>query len=580
MSDNFNIDEKNNRSNNTLHFISKLPLTRKYLFILILLVSGKLYSQININGFCNVEKIPVNDGYNSIFTADFNSDYITDILLYNSSKNRIMFIYSNNGKPFNRKKEQFSYFPISDIKYIKTSNQKEKKFFFVSREERLVGLNTINRFLTFKLMTKLKLNSYPTKILVTEKNYIGEPNLFVYGSAYNGISTFEEKNNLLKETRVFSNSLFSILFPFDINYDGFDDIIGFDILKNTIMLFDKTFTDKLLLIRPIKIEKKINHLSATDVNNDDFVDLIYSHTNGFDILMGDSVSSFSSSLTYKTNITPDKFLLEDVNGDGIKDIVFISKDRKSVYISFSISARSFKQPVLLFSDLEFSDLAIISEKSRVKLVVSSSNGNVYIVTKFSIVNKSAKIFFGEPVAAAFFDYKKDGIPALCFVDKVENQLKIISGSKLFNLSELFSFQLSAMPNRIKVDDTDTIYTDFFLFSDSNRVIEFFRLNLKENKQTHKEIIYSHLPINYLEIENFKNNGFNNFKVYSLLKDEESLQSFSFQKNRYVLTDKVVQPVTNLKKYSENNLSDKFKNRRKKYFLEINEKEKCLDLRIK
>ncbi|MBN2571397.1 MAG: VCBS repeat-containing protein [Ignavibacteriales bacterium] len=561
------------------HFSHKL-IIKKGFFILFFLVISNLYPQININGFCNFQKISVNQGYNSILTDDFNRDYITDILLYNTSRNKITFILGDEGKNFKKKMEKFSYYPVSDIKFIKTLNKDERKFFFVSREERLAGLNTINRFSTFYLLTKIKLSSYPSKILITGKNYFGKKDVYVYGPSYKGISTFEEKKNLLKEKQVFPEGLFSSLLSVDINYDGFDDIIGLDILKNTIMLFDKSFTDKLLLIRPIRIENKINHFNASDLNNDSFIDLVYSHSNGFDILVGDSVSSFTTSLTYKTSVIPDKFIIEDVNGDGYKDIIFITRDKNSLYISYSSGAKSFSQSVLMIKDNELSDLSLIKEKNKTKLVVLSNKGNVFVVTKFISLEKSAKLFFGEPVACSFFDYLKDGIPDICFVDKIENQLKIIYNHKLFNLSNLLNFRLSSNPTRIVVDDIDSVFTDFYLFKDSSKVIEFYRINIGENKLLHKENIYSSLLINYLELENTANNNFKNFKTYSLLDDNEKIQSFSFQKNKYLPSNIISQKVVDKKKYSDNNLNAKFKSRRKKYYLKINQEEKCLEIDIK
>lgn len=466
-------------------------------FISFLYLSN-LSAQIPINGFCRYREFPVKPNYTKIFPIDYNFDGYRDLLIYNSTSNKYATLISDSKSNFSSASEKFTSSAIEDI-HIFSIGTAEKKFLIASRKTKQVALATFSKNGMMFLSNRVKFRGFPSSIDVSDINDDGKPEGLVCGSTLNGLYLLSEKNKTLKETKIVEGKIFSSASFIDLDYDSFADIAAIDQLSNSIILY---YNDKFGIYREsrsIGLDGDVNEFKTADLNSDGFTDLVFVKRNQFEVLLGDSVSSFQKKIFISTPVRPDKYSILDFNGDGFNDIAFINTETGSLYISFAQGTNKFYPPVLYMKKSGLVDLSAYIDRTGKKLAVLSSDGKVYLINTIGIDDSSFSITAGSnPIAGNTFDFLNDGYKGLCFIDEGDQSLKLFMSERRNLFRTYFSIPLAVSHSNILVDDSQAKIKTFYCFSKGESTIEIIKMNLESYKYS-KLALYTDKPIEDLKL---------------------------------------------------------------------------------
>ena len=466
-------------------------------FISFLYLSN-LSAQIPINGFCKYREFPVKPNYTKIFPIDYNFDGYRDLLIYNSSNNKYATLISDSKSNFSHASEKFSSSDIEDI-HTFSSGTAEKRFLIASRKTKQVALATFSKNGLMFLSNRIKFRGFPSSIDVGDINEDGKPEGLVCGSTLNGLYLLGEKNKTLKETKIVEGKIFSSASFIDLDYDSFVDIAAIDQLSNSIIIYYNDKFGNYRESRSIGLDGDVNQFKTADLNSDGFTDFVFVKGNQFEVLLGDSVSSFQKKIFINEPVRPDKYSILDFNGDGFNDIAFINAQTGSLYISFAQGTNKFYPPVLYMKKSGLVDLTAYIDRSGKKLAVLGSDGKVYLINTVGINDLSFSITAGDnPTGGNTFDFLNDGYKGFCFIDEGEQSLKLFMSERRNLFRTYFSIPLAVSHSNILVDDTHSKIKTFYCFSKGGRSIEIIKMNL-ENYNYSKLAIYTDQPIEDLKL---------------------------------------------------------------------------------
>ncbi|MBI9070828.1 MAG: hypothetical protein JEY94_04480 [Melioribacteraceae bacterium] len=304
--------------------------------ILLLLIFSSPQGQISVNGFCGVDIYKTDPGNNGIFSFDINQDGIKDYMLFGADEKRVTIHFSKNKETLENGLTKFFYYPITDITRFKKLDNKDQAHVFISRKEMLAGLISFTKYGTIKLLNQFEFESYPGNVVAEDIDNDGKLEVLVYGEAFDGISVLRENKYVLEEDKIFENHLLSNLIFTDLNFDDSNDIIAYDIVSESLVMLYNDGLGNFELKRTVPLNEQLLHLKFDNINKDDYTDLIYSTNSGFTVIEGDSV--FSCGQKYKIPVSdpPSKFLYNDFNNNGQKDLAYINQSKSALRFNFSI----------------------------------------------------------------------------------------------------------------------------------------------------------------------------------------------------------------------------------------------------
>jgi len=453
-----------------------------------------LSAQVPINGFCKYREFSSKPGYNRIFPSDFNNDGVRELLLSNITSNKYTLLYPDTKSNSNPAIEKNFSSSISGIQLLSSENS-GKKYLIVSRKNRFAGLASISKSGSPSISSKLKYDGYPSsydvgKVFGPTSHSAG----LLSGNSMNGMSLIYENNKGLIEKRISKDKVFSYSLFIDLDYDSFSDIAAVNSMKNSIELYYNNQLGDFSLARSINLDGQIAEFKAADLNSDGFTDLVYIKNNRFEILLGDSVSSFRNKMVLDTPVKPDKYAILDFNGDGYNDIAYINTEKGELYIAYGKGANSFYPPVLYMIKPGLVDLAAYIDRTGKKLAVLSSEGKVYLITQIVLTDELFSISLGgKPGTINSFDYLNDKYKDICFIDEDENALKILLSERRNLCRIYYSIPLSGKYDNILIDDSRAKWKTFYCWSKAGYTIELVRINF-ENQKHYQKVQYTAGPI--------------------------------------------------------------------------------------
>src|SRR4030042_3281349 len=348
------------------------PVRKVFIFFFLLpLLVSKLSAQIPINGFCQLHSIDTKQGYTKFITLDYNGDSYSDLLLFGRDGKKAIIHQGEKKEILGNTVEKFSYYSVSEIVPLDRSTSPNRFYIFVSRKDRMVGLVSFTKYGTIQLMNQKKLESYPGCISVGDVDNDGKNEALISGSNFDGLSILEERNYILRETKIVKNKIFSEARFIDLDYDGYSDIVAGDLFTHSIVFLYNNQFNEFREYRSINVGEEIRNLRAVDLNTDGFRDILYSSGSGIEILLGDSVSTFEKRITLKTKVYPDSFIISDCNRDRINDLAYLNRTSGDLYISYSKSGEEFYEPIHLFHQEGLVDLKAFRNSAENYLAVLS-----------------------------------------------------------------------------------------------------------------------------------------------------------------------------------------------------------------
>ncbi|MEO8399418.1 MAG: VCBS repeat-containing protein [Ignavibacteriaceae bacterium] len=459
----------------------KIELNKTDILFIVLFLSQNIFSQIPLNGFCKYSSIPVDSGYNSFFTLNYNDDSYTDLFLYNSNNKKTVSLSGDNN---NFDKENVHDLPIeiTKLQNFFDKNGKTKSYSFTSRKSRQIGLIKFDEKGRPEITSKLELNSYPENISVGDINNNGADEMLISGSNFEGLSVIFKKEDKLKEKKIIDKSIFSNAVLTDLSNDGYLDIAAFNVLTNSINFFYNSGNSNFKKVRSIQLNERISSLHSTDLNFDSYSDLIFVKGNAIDILYGDFSSAYQKEIILSTKNFPDKLTFGDFNKDGKIDIAYINFSESTLSIFFAKDDFEYYPELVYLKKENIKDMVPYYSKFISGLALLSSRGEIFTVTNLASISESPNITAGAlPISIKNFDIDNNGIIDIAYLDKYTKTLNLLVRNSAGIPSSFYIFPLYESEEEILIDNSFVDKKTFYCYSPDKKLIEVLDINFLNNK---------------------------------------------------------------------------------------------------
>ena len=464
------------------------------------LLSQIIYPQIPFKGFCKLNSFSVDSGFTKIFSFNYDQNEHSDLLIYNPLQKKAALYDGISGTKFILKEMLQLPLELSTIEPIIIPNKMIESFAFTSRKSRSFGIYNFNTSGKVKLVSQIKLDSYPENISVT-KNYEDDSQLFLLsGNSFDGLSTISSKNNQLIEKKIYANRPFQNAQFIDLNSDGYEDIAALNSIDNKLHFFYNNSRDEFNELRTLRINDDVLSMRIFDINYDQYKDIIVSTKSNIQIYFGDATSSFAKTIYIQTTYPADKFIIGDFNHDGFFDINYLSVDEGIVSTIFAKDFNMFFPEIIQQKKKGIVDVIPFFSKFIYGAAYLNQDGEVSILSTVKSMTDNQKIAIAiEPDLIAPFDHINNGIIDLVFTDEFDRKIKFIIRSAAGLPEKYFAVDLYEEHNRILEFSNDKSKKTFFLYSVNKKVIEAIEVDF--NKYNFKrKIHYAEGPIQDIKIK--------------------------------------------------------------------------------
>ncbi len=523
------------------------------LLTLLLLFPVKLYSQTLINGFCEYNSTSIDSGFNSITPFIFvkSNHPIQSLVTYSKNKRQIdLYDYTKHKK--------FDFQNVLSLRgnpsSIKVLNRKTNSFVYSSRKSRTVGIFKIIDNKRIYFISDISFNSYPQNLSISDLNNDGANEILVSGSAFNGLSVLFSDANKIYEKKIAQNSIYSQAVFADINSDSLSDIIGFNLLSDSLDFFYNQGDSTFYKARSISLDGKIGCLISKDLNKDSYPDIIYSEDNTIHILFGDFRNSYTDEATLNTDYSPDKLVVGDFNNDGKSDIAYLDTTQGIISIFFAKDKNDFYSEYPIMENENIKDIDVSRIDDRAVLFGLTKGGEIFSISHMEDYSKSSQMVFTQrPSNLTLFKYNKS--TNYCLIDNSVNKLKIILTGANSIPKTVYSLPLIEDKSNVIVTKIFPNTFGFFCYDIGSKMIEFYLVNFVTksiskrivyatneiydmdaltNKNGIDGIIYSYMGENKFGVAELKNvsNKFQDEKIFEL--DENVLASKIFLKEKKIV----------------------------------------------
>ncbi len=490
----------------------RIELSIAEILFCLLFLNQNNYPQIPINGFCKYNSIKTDSGYTSFFSLNYNSDSYADLFLFNSNDKKCVSLLGDNNGSFTKEHKYELPFEISRFQSITEKNGMIKNYAFASRKTRTVGILRFDKKGKPEIESKIELKSYPENLSVGDIENNGQMEMLVSGSSFEGLSILFEQNKKLIEKKIIDKTVFSSAVLTDLSNDGDLDIAAFNVITNSINFFYNIGDNNFNQVRSIPENGKIYSLISSDINSDDYVDLIFVKGNSINILYGDYTSSYDESLILPTKNFPDKIAIGDFNKDGKMDIAYINKNESTLSVFYAKGDFEFYPEMAYLQSEGVTDLIPYYSKFIDGVALLCSNGKIITLTRLASISGKPDLAVGvAPSSIEYLDLDSNGIIDIAFIDKYSNNLKLITRNNAGVPSKIYSYKLHDEHNNIFIDNSFPLEKTFYCYSMNKRLIEVLDINFSDGSIKRTEL-YS--PGNILDLKYKKGTEKNNiFVVY-------------------------------------------------------------------
>ena len=502
------------------------------LFLSFILINN-VCAQTPIKGFCRYSEIQVPPDQTNFSAVDYTFDGYRGFIVYNNlEKKYAALTYDPKSKIFKPSWKNIAFFPgkflgLGEIK------KGERIFAFSSRRDRIAGKLAFSKNGSLSFLSKIKFDSYPENIDVSDIDKDGKKEILVSGPAFNGLSIINESKKQLSEMKVVENRLFKYAAFIDLDFDSFPDIAAVDLLTNSLCFFYNDQSGGFTEQRSFVLDSDAANFQLADLNSDGFDDILFLQNGKIKALLGDSVSTFQKKEIFDPGIKIDKYAVFDFNGDGYNDIAFLNTDEGILGISFAESTVKFYPPLIYFKRKGAVDLTAFVDRGGRKLAILDKTGKIYLIDKIISGDDTFTVAAGlKPGVIGTFDYLNDRSFDLYVIDEQSQQIGfyLSARSNLFN--GYFGLNLSQNHVRVAVDDIDPNVKTFCCYSPGERMIEIVRADFTEEKFS-KRILYTDGPIEDLKLSSDKSKDRQTIFVLVNSTKKLSMQSFEFHDFRYM-----------------------------------------------
>lgn len=501
--------------------------------LLSLLFLLPLQAQININNFCYYNSLSTSASSNKIIVYDYTMDDFPDIVLLNGLEKNVIEIKGENNLFAGKPHEKFFFYPISELKKLNYKEGSGDIFIFVSRKERICGLLSFTKYGTLQLLHQTTFDQYPEKIIVGDTDNDDKNEAIIFGSNFKGLVLLEEKDFVFHRKSIASDRVFSEAQFVDLDYDGFLDIVAYDLFAGKISFFYNDQEGNFFDYRELETTSVIKNLKVDDFNLDGYNDLLFHSGNELSIFQGDSVSSYSNKRIIEFDEELIDYEVADFNLDGLKDLAIIDSE-SNLKVKFSASADSLLEAITYFRKEGLIDLAIYNKGKKRGLIVLSENGELYSIFNYIMDKSKIQLSIGtRPSVINSFRYSDSYYQDICFLDNDDGKLKLLlrgnSGIFLKYMEILLSYDYS----NIIIPKNQKPLTTFFFYTPGEKLIGRVQADLSTATYK-KEKFYSYKPISEIRIEETREGQ----TAYALLYENNvvELKKYFFESESTVIEE--------------------------------------------
>jgi len=484
-----------------------LKTGRNYSFLLLFLIlSQNIYSQIPINGFCEYNTYKVPSGYDRCLSVDIDNDSYSEIILYSSSKKKIAIISGLMTGNNLLIKEYSLPFEISQLEPL----IKRNRYVFSSRQNRLLGLLKISMDEKPKVISKLEFDSFPENVNVGNVNNYDVEEFLISGSGFDGISLIYQYKGRLGESKIIGGASFCFSTFIDLSNDGFYDIVTCNLLERSLQFYYNDGEGNFNLVRSLPSDTKFYSINSYDVDNDTFEDLVVSNSGSITILYGDFQSSYKEKVVIQVEHIPEEVLPGDFNRDGFTDIAYMDYTYGTISVIFGNGGKEFYDEILYRKEIGLTDV----HQSNDDLRFLSDDGQLSSIKRFRGSAKNINFVPAvNPTAIQYFDFAKDGVADICFIDSYKSELDLLIRDKKGIPSLYYAMPVSSDYEKIIAEVITSAENIFYCFTKGNRLLEIIKTDF-ENKTIERKQLYSPGDIQDLKVNRIDSTLTNIFVTYN------------------------------------------------------------------
>ncbi len=493
-------------------------------------------TQTMLNNFGVSKIFKTYPGYTKFSFIDYNSDGIDDLILYGNQSKNFVLHQGLADSTFGPAEKKFFFFPIDDFKWFNTSENGKNFYIFVSRNKRIAGIVSFTSNFSLRLLNQIDFNSYPSSVDILDLNNDSKNEAIIFGPNFNGIDLVELNGFRLSITPELEQNVFRDVALIDFNNDDYEDFVAVDILNSSINFIENYSDYEIAEKRKITFNEPLFNIKQMYYNNDDFVDLAVSKEGGIEILLGDSVYSYSQKVKFNYGFTPGKFEINDFNQNGFKDIAIVNKLNNEVIID--LYNKDSHDAINYFLD-GITDMKYLKNKINNSILLLSKNG---VIQKIGSENKWGKDFNFSVGGNPKFIYVKRSSSTndkIIVADQINNSVSILNKDESGKFTKIIKDKFVNANSSFCWSPKTNLFAGYTI---NNRLIEIRSLEQKQKSPSQQNFIYTANPIEQLMIDSSDNfislQKFNN----KLFFQEISLDSSQYKSNVPVLLDTSVTTV--------------------------------------
>jgi hypothetical protein len=493
----------------------KTGIRVKSSFVLFLLFSHEIFSQIPVNGFCDFKSFQVPPGYENFVPSDINKDNFPDFILFSPDKKEFAYAESDVSESLTysitKNKILFEISTMLNVRSTLHSNP----FVFTSRKNRLMGMCDIPSIDKLDVLFKMEFDSYPENISRGDINKNGRNEYLISGSGFDGLSIIFRDVDRFGERKIISGVSYGKAQFIDLSGDGYLDVLAYNLVERSFQFFYNNSYGDFELIRTIKVGEILSNILPVDINKDGYSDIIFADHSGINIIYGDPESRYAKRTSLQTDYLPHLIVTADFNNDKIPDLAYIDKNQGVLSIIYGVRGGKFYDEIIYTKKPSLSDLKIIRQNSNDALALLSKEGWIYII---SVVRQPGLTKFlnlvpaVDPSAIRIFDKGNNNIKDICFIDQSDNTLTLFINNPEYIPENYYSIPLADSYNEIKTDETFPDKKTFYCYSNGSSLIEILRIDFIEN-EINKKQLYAPGPIEDLNISRVDSSLVNVYITY-------------------------------------------------------------------
>ncbi len=469
------------------------------------LFSQCVFSQIPINGFCKYNCYKADSGFTNFMMINFNNDFYSDFILYNSEKKEVEVIKGEEHGVLKEKK--IFRIPVEIASIQPLQSRRGPGYFFSNRKKLKAGIYEIKPNGKPNLTSSISFDSYPDYLSVGNVDGKGKNEILVSGSSFNGLSIIYQDDKKLIEKKIVEGTSFSHSVLCDLSNDHFPDIAAYNVVKRQFELFYNDSNGEFRKVRSVPFPEKITSLKSFDINLDSYQDLIFTSGKSFYIWYGDFRSSYENTTKIETLYKPDKYIIGDFNKDGRIDLAYLNLEHSLVSVLFAKNDFEFYPEIIYLQQKELTDISPYYSRFVDGIAALSLDGNIHTITNLSSFTEDVDISLGaKPGAISFFDTDNNGITDFCFIDEYDKKIKFVLRNSGGIPANFFSYQLHENHTKIISENLNSGFKNYTCYSIDKKLIEIIKADFDNNK-IEETALYSPGPIEDLKLKRINDNEY-------------------------------------------------------------------------